>query len=71
VGVGKTVRHQLQEQTIKSRTKSQNPLPMNSLGITTKMGKYLISEWATCAGQPYLILWLNVYDIGVQTTDHL
>ena len=38
------------------------------LEITTKMGKYLVCGWAICAGQPYLILWLNVHDIGIQTT---
>ena len=32
------------------------------------MGKYVISGWAICTGQPYPILWLNVHDIGMQTT---
>lgn len=36
------------------------------------MGKYLVSEWVICAdSQSYLILWLNVHYIGVQSTDHL
>jgi hypothetical protein len=35
------------------------------------MGRYLISERAICTGQPNLILWLNVHDIGMQTTEHL
>lgn len=35
------------------------------------MGKYLIPGRAICAGQSYVILWLNVHDIGMQTTDHL
>jgi hypothetical protein len=30
-------------------------LPKEDLGITTKMGKYLISEWAIFAGQHYFI----------------
>jgi len=28
---------------------------------------YLISEWAICTGEPYLILCLNVHDIRIQT----
>jgi hypothetical protein len=35
------------------------------------MGKYPIPGWAICVGQSYLIPYLNVHDIGMQTTDHL
>jgi hypothetical protein len=31
------------------------PHPKNSLEITTAMGKYLISGWAICARQPYMV----------------
>ena len=35
------------------------------------MGKYLISEWAICAGQPYLILQLNILDTGITDYSNL
>lgn len=56
--------HKIQNKIIKPPLK-------NSLGITTKLGKYLISEWAICPGQPYFSTWLNVHDKGMKTTDHL
>jgi hypothetical protein len=40
--------HKIQNKIIKSS-------PKNSLGTTTKTGKYLISKWVICAGQPYVI----------------
>jgi hypothetical protein len=67
----KAIRHQLQEQIIKSRNKVIKPPPKEQPGDNHKMRKYLISEWAISAGQHYFILWLNIHDIGMQTTDHL
>jgi hypothetical protein len=32
------------------------------------MEKYLILGWAICAGQPNLILWLNIHYMGIQIT---
>lgn len=40
--------------------------PKNSQGKTT-VGKYLISEWANCAGKPYFITRLNAHDIRMET----
>jgi hypothetical protein len=51
----KAIRHQLQEQTIKSRTRSQDPPPKEQPGNNHKNGKYLISGWAICDGKSYLI----------------
>jgi hypothetical protein len=45
--------------------------PQNSLGLSIKMGKYLISEWDACAGHPYLILWFDIHDRGMQIMEHL
>ena len=55
--------HKIQNKIIK-------PPPKEQPGDNHKNGKYLISEWAICA-RPYFITWLNIHDIGMQTTDHL
>jgi hypothetical protein len=45
-------KHQLQEQTVKSRNKVIKPPPEEQPGDNHKNGKYLILGWASCAGQP-------------------
>ena len=64
----KAIRHQLQEQTIKSRNKVIKPPPKEQPGDNYKNGKYLYPRmdhlcWAVL---PHPV----VHDIG-QTTDHL
>jgi hypothetical protein len=49
----------------------QDVIRMCSWSWPERRGRGRISEWAIHAGQPYLILRLNVHDMGVQTTDLL
>jgi len=50
--------------------KVTKPPPKEQPGDNHNLGKYLLPGWAV-SGQFYLILWLNVPDIGMQTADPL
>jgi hypothetical protein len=50
--------HKIQNKIIK-------PSPKEQPEDNHKMGKYLISGWAVCAGQLYFITWLNAHNIGM------